>query len=353
MKFSDFQSILGLLLLLCSHVLAAGIELEQMVWEVPNRGELYGYIGTITLLEEITMTQLTTDTQETMEMLKARLRKDQWPPNTWPAALSGFTVDRKKIYFATSIRGPGAVPGKAGKAMGIQKQVIKALDVCKARVGSGWGHNNDGKCGEIMATNAWFKENGPNSSLINQDKKLIVTVNQNREPIRPCQNSHKDEKGAVYGCRDYLRELGFKPDQVNGCGKVQAQTCPPPNSPTAPNTPTSPNPHTTSKPGETPTPPRPKTPPTNTGGKEPEPQPKTPPTNKDGKKPEPQPKTPPTNKDDKKPEPQPKTPPTNKDGKKPERKPPMPPTNTGQVKKSAFKKASKRAPVRRHARMFG
>ncbi|KAF8459764.1 hypothetical protein BDZ91DRAFT_766745 [Kalaharituber pfeilii] len=314
MKFSDFQSILGLLLLLCSHVLAAGIELEEMVWEVPNRGELYGYMGTITLPEEITMTQLTTDTKETMEMLKARLRKDQWPPDTWPAALSGFTVDRKKIYFATSIRGPGAVPGKAGKAMDIQKQVIKALDTCKARVGSGWGHNNDGKCGEIMATNAWFKENGPNSSLINKDKKLIVTFNKNGGLMDPCHDSNKDEKGAVYGCRGYLRELGFKPDQVKGCEKVQAQTCPPPNSPTAPNTPTSPNPHTTSKletKSGTPTPPRPKTPPTNTGGKNPETKSKPP--------------TPP----------RPKTPPTNTGGMKP------------------VKKASKRAPVRRHARMFG
>ncbi|KAF8451477.1 hypothetical protein BDZ91DRAFT_768409 [Kalaharituber pfeilii] len=142
MKFSDFQSILGLLLLLCSHVLAAG----------PKPWELYGYMGTITLPEEITMTQLTTDTKETMEMLKARLRKDQWPPDTCPQRFLALLWTARKIYFATSIRGPGAVPGKAGKAMDIQKQVIKALDTCKARVGSGWGHNNDGKCGEIMAT---------------------------------------------------------------------------------------------------------------------------------------------------------------------------------------------------------
>ncbi|KAF8475462.1 hypothetical protein BDZ91DRAFT_709657 [Kalaharituber pfeilii] len=307
-------------------------------------------MGTITLPEEITMTQLMTDTQETMRMLRDRLQKERPDRKTWPGALSGFTVDRKKIYFATSIKGPGRVPGKAGKAMRIQKQVIKALEACNARDPNRKGHNNSGKCGEIMTTNAWFKENGPNSSLVNQDNKLMVTVAGSGRAIPPCQDSHKDEIGTIFGCCEYLHELGFKPGQVHGW---EDQTCPPPNSPTAPNKPeTQPETSTPQKPETQPETSTPQKPETNPNPTPPKPETKPNPT---PPKPETKPKTPAPPKQPKtpappKPETNPKTPPPQQP---PVTRPKTPTTNPRTVKKPAVKKATKRAPVRRHARMFG
>jgi len=225
MRSPNFRTAIALLLFFCS--LAQGV---TVTWEerngkvkLPRKGggteevDVYAYIsisqeyGTGTVIDR---TFLINQAKQAMADLKTRLLNEGWGEELWPGAVTALKVPgAKKIYFASSIKGGGGVPGKAAKELEIDRRVIQALQDCRAESGDA-PHNNSGKCGEIMVTNLWFQGNTSHSgSQLPRGGKLIVTVNKERKVIKPCQNSHgrcgDKSSGKSWGCKEFLEKIGF------------------------------------------------------------------------------------------------------------------------------------------------
>jgi len=134
-----------------------------------------------------------------------------------------MTPDRKRIYFFSSHTG-SASPAESSNAakLEIQDPVLEALRKCIAEHGAK-GHRNAAKCGEIMSTNQWFKDNAGETTMAALKKKLIVTVKLGGGVIPPCTKDGgtkiTGEKGVErgsHGCSEYLAQLGFTPAQIIG-----------------------------------------------------------------------------------------------------------------------------------------
>lgn len=105
-----------------------------------------------------------------------------------PKALTVMTVDRQTIYYFSSHPGPGDVASDNAderELMEIQDPVYQALKACMAQYAG--THGNAAKCGEIMSTNQWFKENPGETTMEAETSKLIVTVKSNGDVIPPCR----------------------------------------------------------------------------------------------------------------------------------------------------------------------
>ncbi|KAM6490198.1 hypothetical protein JOM56_014390 [Amanita muscaria] len=156
-------------------------------------------------------------TQITREVLISEAKRvwDFLPKTGGPAMVSAlYTANEKKIYFATSIKGPAAK-----KDLGFPPLLTNALDSCKKELANQGAHIFSGRCAELMVIAEWYYQNGgghPDSHVqLPASGKLIVAVNHDRQVIEPCsENTPVPSKGVPFGCADVLPKLGFKADEI-------------------------------------------------------------------------------------------------------------------------------------------
>jgi len=138
--------------------------------------------------------------------LRAYLKTNGRPKHKWPGALSALKVPGESmIYFASTIKGPGTVPGLAAEALNIHPHVMEAL---RDQRGMGTQHRFMGKCAEIMVMHLWFQQSC--DRCLPTNGKLIVTVNVRRGSIMaPCDAIPDSLGDPQRDCKKFLTKIGF------------------------------------------------------------------------------------------------------------------------------------------------
>jgi len=193
---------------------------EKIDWEEQWGGakseEVYAYTATRQYSGNVNISQefLYLHAKKAMEDLRERILREGWKITECPGAVCALKVPgTNTIYLASSIKGPGRVPGTAGSILGIDDHVVNALRRCRIRYGGGERrHHYQGKCAEVMVTHLWFSEN-PTIEDLPKSGKLIVTVNRKGEVKLPC-NFYWGSGCSDWGCKQFLLEVGFTDDEV-------------------------------------------------------------------------------------------------------------------------------------------
>jgi len=119
-----------------------------------NKKLLRGLWARIDSPTDLDNDSLTRQAAAAMEVAQTRSNA-QYRPN----ALTAMTPDRRTIYLFSSHKGSASPADPANtEALDIQAPVPAAVQRCIAKYGQP-GHGNGARCGEIMSTNEWFKEN--------------------------------------------------------------------------------------------------------------------------------------------------------------------------------------------------
>jgi len=250
MRTTLFHSFLALLVLCYSPlVFGAGIQLTEFGVQVSKNNYVYAFFGSQEYPSAITPQLIISEAKATLTTLQADLKEQGYDETQWPGVVTAIKIEGKKIYFASSLKGSGSIPGSLEKVFDVDPRVVDALKECSE---SGLKtHNNQGKCGEVMDTTYWFLENPSyKAAKLTQTGKLMVTVTgkdgATKQVIPPCTDSNMGPtRPNPFGCREFVQKIGFNietevleceaPAASGGLGK---RACPmrKPKKPTKPQT---------------------------------------------------------------------------------------------------------------------
>ncbi|KAM6490574.1 hypothetical protein JOM56_013917 [Amanita muscaria] len=154
----------------------------------------------------------TTPTREAL-IEQAKAAMESIPKSRRPGMVSALWTNDGNIYFATSLRGQGKLPGDIETKLELDPRVSKALNnrLRYLPKPADAKHVWDGKCAEIMVIGAWYRIH--HGAELPKSGKLIVAVNQDLQVTNPCsiehQNVGKKNRKSRIGCFDFLTEMGF------------------------------------------------------------------------------------------------------------------------------------------------
>ncbi|KIL61596.1 hypothetical protein M378DRAFT_166709, partial [Amanita muscaria Koide BX008] len=120
-----------------------------------------------------------------------------------PRALNGLSDGTDIIYYASSAKGDGTIPGNG--ELKIPTLLLDAFNKCKADAAAG-RHNFNGKCAEPVNLILYRLKHGEE-----QDKvKMMVTVN-NKGVMPPCS---ANEGEGTYGCKQLLEAVQIDSSKI-------------------------------------------------------------------------------------------------------------------------------------------
>ncbi|KAI9877134.1 MAG: hypothetical protein M1830_004709 [Pleopsidium flavum] len=127
-----------------------------------------------------------------------------------PSVMSALVV-RKKIYFASSLKGDREYVYKEGIA---PDQVVQALNECQQ---NGQIHRTGGGCGEVNVVTLYYDTEGRNADLRNERARIIAVGVPSRHDEKPAENKAPCSEPGKWGCLEFCRNLGLS--FVQGLGR--------------------------------------------------------------------------------------------------------------------------------------